>query len=78
MNVEEKVFEVLKKILFPDSPVSNSTLAKDKTEEWDSLKHITIVSELEEEFNIQFEPEEIVQMDSSKKIVNIVNRKIKK
>lgn len=41
---------------------------------WDSLKHLNLIVELEEEFNISFEPEEIAEM----KNLNVIFQKIQK
>ena len=40
--------------------------------EWDSLKHIQLLSELEEELNISLEYEEIATMTSIKKIDEVL------
>lgn len=49
----------------------------DTIQEWDSLKHINLIIALEEEFNIEFEDDEIVKMLSYENIVNITNEHIK-
>jgi acyl carrier protein len=43
--------------------------------EWDSLRHLNLVVELEDAFSIQFEPEEIVSMKSVEAIETIVRAK---
>lgn len=43
---------------------------------WDSLRHLNFIIELEDAFNISFEPEEIAQMKSIHDVVNIVNIKL--
>ena len=40
--------------------------------EWDSLKHIQLIAELEDELNIQFDYEDIVTMNSIEKIDEIL------
>jgi acyl carrier protein len=40
--------------------------------EWDSLKHLNLIIELEEEFNISFDPEDIVVMTD----INSITEKI--
>ncbi len=52
----------------PDS--SPQTIAS-----WDSVHHLNLVLALEQEFNLQFEPEEIDQIDSIGQIVALINRK---
>jgi acyl carrier protein len=43
--------------------------------QWDSIKMLTIVSEIEEVFQISIEPNEIESIDSVKKVLEIVERK---
>jgi len=40
--------------------------------EWDSLKHIQLIAELEDELNIQFDYEDIVTMNSIAKIDEVL------
>ena len=45
-------------------------------EEWDSLSHMTLISELENEFNISMEIDEISEMDSVKNVVEVLKKKL--
>ena len=45
--------------------------------EWDSIGHMTLISKLEEEFNISMETDDIVSFDSFKKGIEILNKIIK-
>ncbi len=40
----------------------DNTTTPDTLEQWDSLKHMSLVIALEEEFGVQFDEEEIVKM----------------
>lgn len=42
---------------------------------WDSVHHLNLVLALEQEFNLQFEPEEIDQMGSVAHIVALIEKK---
>ena len=42
---------------------------------WDSLSHMTLVAALEPKFGITFEIDEISEMDSVQKIVDIIKKK---
>ena len=48
------------------------------TANWDSLKMLMIVSELEETFKLQFEPEEMSLMNSYTGILEVINNRIQK
>lgn len=56
----------------------DKSCSQDSCENWDSLRHLNLMLELEEEFNIEFEPEEIAEMKSFDKINEIIERKIQK
>lgn len=43
---------------------------------WDSVHHLNLVLALEQEFNLQFEPEEIDQMKDLQHIVDILGSKV--
>lgn len=45
-------------------------------ESWDSLNHMNLIVALEEEFNIRFEDEEIVELTSFVKIEELISSKI--
>ena len=47
----------------------------DNIESWDSLKHMNLVLALEEEFNIRFEDDEIVEMMNYTLIRLILSKK---
>lgn len=61
-KIMEKLNEVFREVFDNESiTVSDSTTAKD-INEWDSLTHITLISEIEEEFEVEFEMEDVTQM----------------
>lgn len=43
--------------------------------QWDSLGHMRLVGELEEGFGVQFEVDEITEMSSGRKIIEILQAK---
>jgi acyl carrier protein len=45
-------------------------------ETWDSVHHLNLVLALEQEFNLQFEPEEIDQMKDIQHILEILGSKV--
>lgn len=70
--MEEKVIEILKEVL-EDNNVNLET-SQDNNSNWDSLRHLNLVVELETEFDYSFEPEEIASMKSVNDILNILNK----
>jgi len=53
----------------------NDETSNDNTESWDSLKHMEIISTIEDNFNITFSADEIIELTSFKKIKAILKEK---
>ena len=68
----DKIIEIISNVLETkvDANASQATCEK-----WDSLRHLNIMVELEEEFDVSLEPEEIAEMKSLKKIEEILKAK---
>lgn len=64
------VFEVPQSTLGPAS-------SPDTIETWDSLHHLNFVVALEQEFNVQFSPEEIEQLLSIELTAALLEEKLK-
>ena len=47
-------------------------------EKWESLQHLILIVNIESEFGVSFEPEEIVEMTSLGLIVKYLNQKLNK
>jgi acyl carrier protein len=71
--MEEKILEILKN-LFELSSV-DKTCSQKNCEKWDSMNQLNLVVELESEFNISLEPEEIGDMKNYVDIVRILKVK---
>jgi len=75
-RIEEEVLRILTNNLELNNHLSRKKLLKNEIEEWDSLKHITIITELETVFDIQFEPNEIELLVSSEIIIDLISKKL--
>ena len=71
--MEEKVIDILKEVFECEN--IDSTCSQANCDAWDSLRHLNIIVELESEFDVTFEPDEIASMKSFKDIMVILNRK---
>jgi acyl carrier protein len=71
--MKERIIEVVSRVLniAADENTSQKTCA-----EWDSLRHLNLVVELEMEFDVSFEPEEIAQMKNIISIEGILKTKL--
>ena len=68
-RIAADVLEVLPDKIHPQS--SPQTI-----ETWDSVHHLNLVLALEQEFNLQFEPEEIDSMKDVQRILDILGSKV--
>lgn len=71
--MEEKVLEILKDLFELDTV--DETCSQTTCEKWDSMGQLNLVVELESEFDITLEPEEIGEMKSFGDIINILKSK---
>lgn len=72
--MEERIIEIIKRVLNTDGV--NEVTSQTNCEKWDSLHHLNLVVELEDEFETEFEPEEIADMKSVKAIEKIIKSKM--
>lgn len=61
-DFEEKLMEILSKVFLLDKEKITDDLRRKDFEPWDSMNHLIIVSEIENEFEIFFEDEEVVEL----------------
>lgn len=71
--MEEKVLEILKNLFELDT--IDETCSQETCEKWDSMGQLNLVVELESEFDVSLEPEEIGEMKSFNDIVKILKDK---
>lgn len=71
--MEEKVLEILKNLFELDTV--DETCSQENCEKWDSMGQLNLVVELESEFGVTLEPEEIAEMTSFEKIIKVLKAK---
>ena len=72
--MEEKVIALLERVFEGiEIDVNSST---ENVPEWDSIHQLSIVFEIESEFGVELEPDEIVNLKSVKEIVDFLDKKI--
>lgn len=75
-DVLEKVMEIVATTCGVDrSEVTETSMVGDFPT-WDSMGHLSILSGVEEAFEISFEPEEMMEMEDVKDIVAAVRQKL--
>lgn len=73
--MEEKVLEILKNVF--ELETVDRSCSQATCEKWDSMGQLNLVVELESEFDITLEPEEIGEMKCFDDVVKILSNKIK-
>lgn len=73
--MEGRVKKVMSDVFNIDVSLINNESSPDNIENWDSLKHMNLIVALEEEFEIEFDDEEIVDSMNFALILNILTSK---
>lgn len=76
MNIEEKVKEIIAKVLEVEVSQINDDTAIGDIPEWDSLSHIQIVSAIEKEFGFNFTPDVMMDLEDVSDIVAAVEERV--
>ena len=75
--MEDRIKKVMSDVFNVDVSLINNESSPDNIANWDSLKHMNLIVALEEEFEIEFNDEEIVDSMNFALIVNIITTKFK-
>lgn len=77
MDTSKRITKIIAEIL----EVSESEITMESGigdfAKWDSLGHMNILREVEDEFEIEFEPEEIIEVENVGDIVELTEKKVK-
>ena len=72
--MREKIKDIMSDVFEVKSSLIDNDTKKFEFEKWDSLGHINLIAALEEHFDLMFDPEEIVKMESIADIENVIKR----
>lgn len=72
--MDKKIIEIMQRVF--DTQDITTITAQNNCEKWDSLHHLNLIVELETEFDVEFEPEEIAEMKSFEAVRSVVNSKL--
>jgi acyl carrier protein len=75
--MEERIKEIMAAVFEVDRSEIDENTASGDLEKWDSLHHMNLISALEEEFEIELEEEEIMEMMNFKLIRLVLSEKIR-
>ena len=74
MSNKEKYQDIFIKSLSIDSKKFNENLKYNEIPEWDSIAHMTLISGIEEGFNITMETDDIIDFSSYNKGIEILTK----
>lgn len=74
--VEQRAREVLANVFGLDPADIGADTSKDTVKGWDSLQHLTVVLALEDEFSLQFDDADTVDLVNFPLIVAIVSERL--
>jgi acyl carrier protein len=76
-DINQRVLNAMAVVFEMDAADIPLNAAPGVLEKWDSLKHMNLVLALEEEFEVRFTDDELVDLLNLKLIVDIVSEKLK-
>ena len=77
LELEEKVIQIISTSLEVSPEIISVDLSIGDIPEWDSLGHIVIISNLEKEFSLNFDPEIIMDLEDVNDIVVAIEERLK-
>lgn len=76
--MQKKIEEIFREVMeLNDEWELSDNMSSDNMEEWDSLASMSLVMRLEKEFDIKYEFNDILQMDSLGAVKRVTEGKIK-
>ena len=73
MNFNE-LTEILK-IVFPEESFLEIEMTKEDIKSWDSIAHLNLIVEIEDQLGITFQIEEIEKINSLSSLLTLINKK---
>ena len=72
--MEEKLTDAFVEALMIDKNLVTDNLKYNEIEEWDSVAHMSLISEIEDRFEIMLDTDDIIDMSSYAKAKEIVTK----
>ncbi|NHJ33398.1 MAG: acyl carrier protein [Asgard group archaeon] len=73
-NNQDKIIDIVSKILLVDKEEITDKISRNDFEAWDSMTHLVIISELEQNFDIILEDDDIAAMNTIGDIKTILTK----
>jgi acyl carrier protein len=75
-QIAEKIKNILMSVLKHEDFEMNDELTAADVKGWDSLSHMMIITEIEDEFDIHFKLREISKLQNVKALIDLVQSKV--
>ena len=75
MPINDRLATIFEKVFSIETADFSANLTPEDVLRWDSLGHMTLVMDLEDAFGVHFEVDEITEMTSAGKIVELLKAK---
>lgn len=72
--MKEKIKEIIATLFGLKPSEISDNISQANTEIWDSMMHVNLILNLENEFDVMFEPEEIVSMSSLDDLMETITK----
>ena len=76
-EILEKVIEICKDVFEDDDLILTESSSSSDVEDWDSLSHLSLISDVEDEFSIKLTLDEISNSKNLGELVSAIMRHIK-
>lgn len=77
-NISNQIKKIFSKHLKIQLAKINNKLSYVKSDKWDSINHMKIVTDIEKQYNIQFLMKDVIAMETFLKAIKITEKYIKK
>ena len=72
--IKEQIKKIMTEVFEIESSLVNDKISQKNTGQWDSLNHLNLIVEIEEEFDVSFTPEQIGSMTSLEIILDEIEK----
>lgn len=72
--IKEQIKKIMTEVFEIESSLVNDEISQKNTGQWNSLNHLNLIVEIEEEFDVSFTPEQIGSMTSLEIILDEIEK----
>lgn len=77
MELEQKLKSIFKDVLEVSEDMVNEETTSKSLEKWDSMNHMNLIVSVEEEFDIEIDEDQILDLMSFKSLLNYITSNVK-